>query len=79
MNRRWVAYNSASRQCLHNAQEKSGELGLDKFTRMFPGQDAALIERMFDLFDTDGSGIIELRKFIIGTCQIFEHLLVTSF
>ncbi|EER01288.1 protein phosphatase 2B regulatory subunit, putative [Perkinsus marinus ATCC 50983] len=37
---------------------------------MFPGQDAALIERMFDLFDTDGSGIIELRKFIIGLSNV---------
>ncbi|KAF4677899.1 hypothetical protein FOL47_008965 [Perkinsus chesapeaki] len=50
--------------------DNSGELELDEFMRMFPGEDAALVQRMFDLFDTDGSGSIELKEFIIGLSSL---------
>jgi len=44
----------------------SGLIGYDEFQQILGQEDSPMLRQMFNIFDTDGSGELELKEFIVG-------------
>ncbi|CEM30956.1 unnamed protein product [Vitrella brassicaformis CCMP3155] len=46
--------------------DKSGLIDYDEFCKVLDTEPSPLMRRVFDMFDADGSGSLELKEFIVG-------------
>ncbi|XP_057578432.1 calcineurin subunit B type 2 [Hippopotamus amphibius kiboko] len=49
--------------------DSSGTLSMEEFTSLPELQENPLVQRVIDVFDTDGNGEVDFREFILGTSQ----------
>ena len=49
--------------------DSSSALSVKEFTSMPELQENPLVQRVIDVFDTDGDGQVDFREFILGTSQ----------
>ncbi|EPY80856.1 Calcineurin subunit B type 2 [Camelus dromedarius] len=49
--------------------DKSGTLSVEEFMSLPELQENPLVQRVIDIFDTDGNGEVDFREFILGTSQ----------
>jgi len=50
-------------------QDNSGYIDYHEFCLVLEQQDTAMTKRLFEMFDADGSGTLELKEFIVGLCS----------
>ena len=64
------ALKSIYKRFMEGAEDKTGKIDLNKFCRLLRTERSPFVERLFGMFDTDRSGTIDLREFVIGLTNV---------
>jgi Ca2+-binding EF-hand superfamily protein len=53
-------------------KSSSGKLGYPEFCRLVDKEDSAMSRKMYGLFDKEGSGVVDIREFLVGMSSLTD-------